>query len=94
MHRHRLLRLARITQGAALVGVGFVDIACSKEQAKPEQPHINATATAFPSAAPSAVGSALPTINAPPEPKAADAGPVPVPHTINAPPRSPKDPSH
>jgi hypothetical protein len=82
MRHHRLDRLARLTQGAALVGVGLFDVACNKEPVKPEEPHINATAMPMPSES-----APLPSMNAtatPPAADTADAGMAPRPHTINA----------
>jgi hypothetical protein len=79
MRPHRLDRLARLTQGAALVGIGLFDAACGKEPKPDYRPVPNATATPTPSelsaqkqnraATPPAVGSA----------GAADAGRAPTP---------------
>ena len=81
MRTHRLARLARLTHGAALVGVGLFDASCKKEDPPVEPPHINATAT--PTTEPPAASDAglqPPTINAPPTPP--DAGIMR--HTVNA----------
>jgi hypothetical protein len=81
MRSHRLARLARLTQGAALVGAGLFDSGCKKEQVEP--PHINATATPTTEPPPPTedAGLAPPTINAPPTPP--DAGRI-MRHTVNA----------
>ena len=64
---HRLRRLAQLTKGAALVGIGSV-FACGGEpthvNSPPDNlPHINSTATPVPStsAAPSSTASPTPT---------------------------------
>jgi hypothetical protein len=84
MRHHRLDRLARLTQGAALVGMGLFDVACNKEPVKPEEPHINSPPQPDPT--PSNIG-----INATATPPPADTpdagGAAPPPsmrHTINA----------
>src|SRR5690348_3658876 len=42
MRHHRLNRLALLTQGAALVGLGISQLGCGKDAAPPtERPHIN-----------------------------------------------------
>jgi hypothetical protein len=80
MRFHRLTRLARLTQGAALVGVGLVDSGCQKDP-PPEPPHINSTATPTTTPpAPDAGPAALLTINAPHPPPDSSI----MRHTINA----------
>ncbi len=88
MRRHRLDRLSKLAQGAAVISMGVLTAACDKAGApKPEEPihtnataeppHVNATAMPTPSAAPSAAPAATPvTLN-----------PSSVPHTVNAPPQ-------
>ena len=72
MRRHRLDRLSKLTQGAALLSLGALAACNSNEDARhvngpgpqPTEPiHVNATATPQPSesAAPSAVASAAPS---------------------------------
>lgn len=104
MRPHRLNRLARLTRGAALVGLGLAAPACGKDPATPgEGPyinsppepkaHINAPETP-PSAAP--VASETPT---PPAPVHVNATPTPTPTTSSPPagtatPDGPKAPKH
>ena len=87
MRRHRLDRLSKLAQGAAVISMGVLTAGCDKTGgAKPEEPihtnataeppHVNATATPMPSAAPSATPAVL--------------NPSSVPHTVNAPPKSSK----
>jgi hypothetical protein len=86
MRHHRLERLARLTQGAALVGIGLVDVGCSKEPMKPDyRPVPNATARLTPSESAAQKGNATATPSAG---DAADAGMTPTPHTINAAPKT------
>ena len=74
MRSHRLNRLALLTQGVALVGLGAADIACSKEPV-PEQLHINSPPSPTDAAAPTpAFDAAGIHINAPPIRRDADAG--------------------
>lgn len=85
MRRHRLDRLTKLAQGAAMISFGVIAAGCEKTGgAKPEEPihtnataeppHVNATATPMPSAAPSAAPSTTPaTLN-----------PSAMPHTVNA----------
>jgi len=63
MRSHRLNRLALLTQGVALIGLGAADLACSKEPVA-EPIHVNATAQPEP-VAPDAASFPRPTINAP-----------------------------
>jgi hypothetical protein len=70
MRSHRLNRLALLTQGVALIGVGAADVACSKEPVA-EPIHINATAE------PQLDASRPPTMNSPYFPPDAGAGAKP-----------------
>jgi hypothetical protein len=82
MRRHRLARLSKLTQGAALVSVGAL-VACNTNgdtkhvnaPAPTEPIHVNATAepAPTPSAAPSAAPSANPAASAPAQPSATTA---------------------
>jgi hypothetical protein len=94
MREHRLGRLASLTQGAALVGLGLVQTGCGKDGAPPtEPPHVNAPpqptmVVAAPDAGPlppPTTNDAPPTTNAAPTIGAVDAG-APRP-TLNAPPK-------
>ena len=93
MKTHRLERLARLTQGAALVSLGALSFACNDTSKHvnnpPEEPiHVNATAT------PTLLDAAPPPSDTA---AVADAGGAPVtsasatlrtvPHTMNAMPR-------
>ena len=88
MHRHRLDRLAKLTRGAALVGLGAA-FACHDDPphtngpAPDPTPHINATAepvhtNAPPAPDPSAAPTAAPSV-------APSASGGATPHTVNAP---------
>ena len=96
MRSHRLNRLALLTQGAALVGLGLSQLACGKDAAPPNEPiHVNATATsasASASAAPAPSEGTPKRVNAPPpdtSPSAsASASAKPSP-SAGLPPRSP-----
>lgn len=103
MRSHRLDRLARLTQGAALVGLGVFAAGCNNEPKHTNAPdpnatgepiHINATATPQPSAsvtAPTAVDTTAPptpSASAPPATSGSAKPPSLTPH-INAPPNRP-----
>ncbi len=62
MRSHRLNRLALLTQGVALIGLGAADMACSKEPVS-EPIHINSPPQ--PDPVPDAASFPRPTINAP-----------------------------
>ena len=80
MRAHRLNRLALLTRGIAVVGLGLADLACGKSAPAPEEPHINSPPEPSPlNAADPAPTVPFHTINAPPDP-------TPGFHTINAPP--------
>lgn len=91
MRSHRLDRLARLTQGVALVGLGISGVACGGEPRvnsphKDEQPHINAPPEGLggiPGAS-DAGGAATPAPSAAP---VASTDPAKAP-TVNAPPPS------
>jgi hypothetical protein len=88
MRRHRLDRLTRLTQGAALVGFGTLAAACNdtpksvnSPEPQPTEPiHVNATAEPTASATPTPSASAAPSA----APSAWWGKP-----TINAPPKPP-----
>ncbi len=78
MGNHRLRRLAQLTQGAALIGLGFSAAACAKDPPVvnapiEDKPHINAPPTPMPSAsaAPAASQTTVdpPSVNSPPPQK-------------------------
>lgn len=86
----RLQRLAALTQGLALVGVG----ACNNTDSAREPLHINSPYDPDAGAVIDTTSDAAPapvpvTVNSPPV--AADAGEF-LPHTMNAPPRKPPPP--
>jgi hypothetical protein len=93
MKRHRLEKLTRLTKGAALVSVGALSFACNDTSktvnSPPQEPiHVNATATptpldASPPPSPTTSASSTAATDAPD----AAAMRIPVPHTVNAPPR-------
>lgn len=60
MRSHRLNRLALLTQGVALIGLGATDLACGKEKTN-EQIHINSPPQPVPT-----MDAQPPTINSPP----------------------------
>jgi hypothetical protein len=80
MRHHRLERLARLTQGAALVGASLFDVACGKEPVKPEEPHINSPPNPTPT---ESVPLGMNATATPPPTAATDAG-ASMRHTINA----------
>jgi hypothetical protein len=90
MRPHRLDRLTRLTQGAALVGLGALAAACNdtpktvnSPEPQPTEPiHVNATAEPTPSA------TATPPPSASAAPSAAPSASWGKP-TINAPPKPP-----
>lgn len=87
MRRHRLDRLQKLAQGAAVISMGVMSGVgtggCQDKAApKPQEPiHTNATATPTPDMMPHVNATAIPTPSAAPST-------APVPHTINAPPQS------
>jgi hypothetical protein len=90
MRDHRLNRLALLTQGVALVGLGISQLGCGKDAAPPnELPHINAPPQ------PVSTDAAPPV--APPTPSASAASSAgnaafaipPSPIRVNAPPKKP-----
>ncbi len=98
MRRHRLDRLSKLAQGAAVISMGVLTAACDKTGgAKPEEPihtnataeppHVNATATPTPTPTPTATPSGAPSAAVPATP--ATLNPSSVPHTVNAPPTPP-----
>jgi len=93
MRNHRLDRLARLTQGAALVGLGMTQLACSKDGTSPpaEPVHVNSPPMPRPevdAAPPAALPSeSPPSANAPPMAADAGGGPGVGRPTMNAPPR-------
>ena len=98
MRRHRLDRLSKLTQGAALVSLGAL-AACNSNgdtkqvnapAAQPTEPiHVNATPTPSASATPSAAASAAPTV-APPTINATAAPEKPAPSASVARPHLPR----
>lgn len=82
MRNHRLGRLALLTQGAALVGLGMTQLACRKDATPPAEPvHVNS-----PPLSPASASAATPpppvlTANTPPE----------LPPTTNSPPMNTTD---
>jgi len=96
MRRHRLDRLTRLTQGAALVGLGTLAAACNdtpkyvnSPEPQPTEPiHVNATAEPTPSATAPAVDAAAAQASASAAPSAAPSASWGKP-TINAPPKPP-----
>ena len=98
MRRHRLDRLSKLTQGAALVSLGALAACNSNGDTKhvnapapqPSEPiHVNAPPTAMPSASVVASGAPIappPTINAPPPPAPSASVARPQLPRVNAPP--------
>jgi hypothetical protein len=94
MRNHRLHRLALLTQGVALVGLGMSQLACGKDGAPPGEPiHVNSPAPTPPTPptppapvaepkAPEPIPSATAQAVAPTAP------PTTMPH-MNAPPKKP-----
>ena len=94
MRNHRLGRLALLTRGAALVGLGMTQLACGKDATPPTEPsHVNSPPMPRPEVdaappGPSVPPDLPPTTNAPPM-NASDAGAGPGigRPTMNAPPK-------
>ena len=85
MRNHRLGRLALLTQGAALVGLGMTQLACGKDATPPVEPlHVNSPPipqAEVDAAPPAPSAQAAPSAGTPPE----------APHTPNAPPPTVSD---
>ncbi len=105
MNPSRLARLARLTQGLALVGLGVSAPACGNSQATSEpprdgNPHINApppTASVTASPTASVAPVATNTTDAGPATAATDGGgdeAAPLPKHVNSPPPRPELPKH
>lgn len=101
MRRHRLDRLTRLTQGAALLGLGTLAAACndtpkyvnSPEPVSSDPPHVNATATPTPSASvPFGVNATAPPPSASAAPSATPSATATGRIIINAPPQVPPPP--
>lgn len=75
MRNHRLGRLALLTQGVALVGLGMTQLACGKDASPPVEPvHVNSPP--LPEADASTAPTPITSVVAPPE----------APRTTNSPP--------
>jgi len=103
MRRHRLDRLSRLTQGAALVGLGTLAAACDNSpkyvnSTPPTEPiHVNATAEPTASDSASAPVAVAPPPSASAAPSASSSGriiinapPPSVPPHVNSPPKPPR----
>lgn len=96
MRKHRLERLRRLTQGAALVGfaAGAGGAACTKDPPPHEPVHVNSPPSPDPSGQPSATASQTSTaVASAPASASASAsevpGPGPIGPIVNSPPLTP-----
>jgi len=87
MRSKRLERLAQLTRGAALVGLGITEAGCAKEPMEPI--HINAPPDPQPTSAPIATTSAPTATVATSDPTSAIPSAAPLPKYVNSPPPGP-----